>query len=160
VDKEEMLRRLDDGEDPLEVSIQKWEDIVNGTGHDLHASNCALCHTHPSCIGCPIKELTGQEECEGTPYYKYHTAYGFTDKQEAAKEELEFLKSLRPKPKIFDYDLGDASIHFDGVDVYIKIHGYAMILAHYNKQGDFVVPSSRMATIESLRQHIESKLGL
>jgi hypothetical protein len=87
----------------LEGSIRKWEAIVAGTGEDLGAINCPLCaefydredtdsdeKTH--CRGCPVHERTGQEHCDGPPYDWYDGS------REAAREELEFLKSLRPAP--------------------------------------------------------------
>ena len=65
-----MLRRLRKGDDPLTVSIQKWEDIVKGTGKDEGRYNCALCALFyiVGCFGCPVQEHTGEPRCEGTPY--------------------------------------------------------------------------------------------
>ena len=55
--REEMLKRLDAGEDPLDLSIEKWRDIVkhlNGIVKfgeydwriEKGRDNCALCETH------------------------------------------------------------------------------------------------------------------
>jgi len=49
---DEMLQLLYNGADPLEVSIQKWEDIVAGTGKDEVSANCALCESY-TCENCP-----------------------------------------------------------------------------------------------------------
>jgi len=96
-----MLRRLNTGEDPIELSIEKWEDIVNGTGRDLQADNCALCEVHRGptsleCGDCPIVKKVNDFGCAGTPYAKYVE----TKLERYAKEELEFLKSLRPTPEL------------------------------------------------------------
>jgi len=99
---EEMRRRIEAGEDPLELSIQKWQDIVDGTGECFGAYNCALCYIHIDsyCKGCPINEA-GHPSCHDTPYYDYRDA----KEQGASKEkplkiaerELHFLKNLKKK---------------------------------------------------------------
>lgn len=86
----------------LEGSIAKWEAIVAGTGEDEGSENCPLCHKFHRgghlhyCRGCPVREVTGRTLCDGTPYIDYAQ-----DDEDggiaAAKAELEFLKSLRPK---------------------------------------------------------------
>ena len=106
---QEMKRRLKAGEDSLELSIQKWQDIVDGTGSDQAELNCALCEKFrihveygQACNGCPVKKTTGKTYCEGSPYFHYADA----DDQEAsdvklaelAQAELDFLISLRQKP--------------------------------------------------------------
>lgn len=100
MNREEMLARLKKGEDPLELSIEKWEDVVDkGLDADQGWENCALCEKYfPSgcsdpCKGCPIFEKTGKHFCDGTPYEKYQ----ITADEDIAKEEVEFLKSLRKK---------------------------------------------------------------
>ena len=94
MDRKEMLKRLRRGEDPLEVSIQKWQDIVDGKGEDLGEENCALCKAYPrkNCKGCPVAEKTGLLGCEGTPFCMSGSI------EEIALAELEFLKSLRKNP--------------------------------------------------------------
>ena len=103
---EEMLKRLQAGESPLEVSIQKWKDIVEGIGIDLAQQNCALCqiyykyqHCDP-CAGCPVELRSGKPKCINTPYSKYVEAKGKNSIEEKmyAQQELDFLISLRPKP--------------------------------------------------------------
>ena len=104
----------------LEGSIKKWEAIVDGTGADQGADNCPLCAMfieecdpeddsidNYGCHGCPVKEKTGQQECAGSPFYEWRDSiphdqkfpfFAITEPQKAAaKKELEFLKSLRPK---------------------------------------------------------------
>lgn len=94
MDKKEMLKKLREGQDPLEVSIQKWQDIVDGEGEDLGELNCALCKTFPrqDCRGCPIAEKTGKSGCDDTPYYADGPS------EVIAVAMLEFLKSLRKNP--------------------------------------------------------------
>lgn len=95
MDRVEMLKRLGKGEDPLELSIEKWQDIADGKGENLGAYNCALCevYLYKGCRGCFVYEKTKLESCVGTPYYDVSP---FLTKKEALKE-LEFLKSLRKK---------------------------------------------------------------
>lgn len=87
--RKEMLARLAKGEDPLELSIEKWQDIVDGKGRDYGITNCALCATHFLCDNCPV------EDCYDTPYHDYEKATSTKARKEAAKKELEFLESLR-----------------------------------------------------------------
>lgn len=95
MNRKQMLARLKKGEDPLELSIEKWQDIVDGKGRDYGYKNCALCETYFECKGCPID--TGRQPfgCWGTPYDNYQYANSTRARREAASKELEFLKSLR-----------------------------------------------------------------
>ena len=111
--------RLRNGEDALELSIEKWEGKVDILESDeipvlYGADDCALCLEYLGnflegyCKGCPVYNLTKQTGCEGTPYEKYigildaHEEYDELDEDEAieqllihAKQEVEMLKSLR-----------------------------------------------------------------
>ena len=91
MNRQEMLQRLADGESPLEVSIQKWQDIVDGIGKDDSSNNCALCNSQDDgCKPCVIFRAVGYG-CSQTPYGRYTE-----DKtKENAQAELDFLKSLR-----------------------------------------------------------------
>lgn len=111
-----MIEELASGEDPLEVSIKKWEDIVNEKGTDMGRDNCALCYEYyfchqdnrydEYCYGCPIYEKTGEDSCKDTPYQdwgehkKDEGRFGEAwvecpECTELAQKELDFLKSLR-----------------------------------------------------------------
>jgi len=86
----------------LEGSIAKWEAIVAGTGEDQGVCNCPLCRLFfgKDCVGCPVMERTGRWCCRGSPYDAWSTLHDeeMPDEKrvaEAAKTELEFLKSLR-----------------------------------------------------------------
>lgn len=116
MDRDTMLGRLEEGEDPLELSIEKWEDIVEGVGFEDGIDNCALCEKYREyeCAGCPIDD-SGNWGCEGTPYgeisdhmidcedCKHYDENGdLLDEpiycEEAlviAQRELDFLRSLR-----------------------------------------------------------------
>ena len=102
----------------LEGSIAKWEGIVRSTkAEDRGMSNCPLCRLffNPYCFGCPVKEKTGMNGCQGSPYqdwdshYKNSHAVKFVevasrhkdcpDCLRLAKAELEFLKELLPEKK-------------------------------------------------------------
>jgi len=97
LNRKDMLARLKKGEDPLELSIEKWQDIVDGKGRDYGSDNCALCEIY-HCSLCPVKRkaIFG---CQGTPYPDYENATTTKQRKKFAKLELEFLKSLRPKEK-------------------------------------------------------------
>lgn len=109
----------------LEASITKWEVLTEATDpytFKLGITDCPLClefvdlwSTRPCfgcpCFGCPVYKKTGQPFCRNTPYeraYKAHTNWAFAvnlnnslqndlqaEFQAAAREEVEFLKSLR-----------------------------------------------------------------
>jgi len=114
LDRKEMLKRLyDKGEDPLELSIEKWEDIYNAIKRlrkyipntigklEDGVHNCALCEIafHSDCKGCPIARATNSRRCIGTPYWLFQTALHKGDLhklKQTARTEIEFLKSLRP----------------------------------------------------------------
>jgi hypothetical protein len=98
-------------EEALEMSIAKWETIVDHielTGeliYDGEADTCALCEMYYEhvkwpvcCEGCPVAEHTGYSHCRKTPFSAYQRALEKDDVEaglEAARKELEFLKSLR-----------------------------------------------------------------
>ncbi|MDD5616351.1 MAG: hypothetical protein PHH85_09135 [Candidatus Methanoperedens sp.] len=91
MNRNEMLRRLAAGEPALEVSIAKWQDIVDETGINESADNCALCETtDATCDNCLIYQKTGIK-CQNTPYGQYCKK----PSKENAQAELDFLKSLR-----------------------------------------------------------------
>lgn len=109
MNQKEMEVRLDKGEDPLELSIEKWEDVIKqGPNAEQGDLNCALCKVYfPSgckkpCKGCPVFKETRAKFCHGTPYMKYCVARDketplLSELNEIAKKEVEFLKSLRKK---------------------------------------------------------------
>lgn len=127
----------------LEGSIRKWEAIVAGTGVDKGSVNCPLCqkfcagrYRSDACIGCPVRERTGRSYCEETPYVRYVEAEEalayypgmsaamrakWADQREkAAKEELEFLRSLRPdleqiERRVFAGLSGEAVVSYGSV---------------------------------------------
>ena len=101
--REEMLRRLEAGENPLELSIEKWQDIVDKKGTEDSYLNCALCEIYNKglylCPGCPVATKTGSQFCVGTPYADYEKAQiHHKTRKQIAIQELEFLKSLRKSP--------------------------------------------------------------
>jgi len=96
MDREEMLERLAGGEDALEISIRKWEDIVAGKGKNEGASNCALCEKY-GCLICPVQKITHKSGCLGTPIELLEHVCHCTLKEKKALEiaELLFLKAVR-----------------------------------------------------------------
>ena len=106
----QIKKLLKAGKDPLELSIKKWEDIVNKTGKDAGRLNCALClvYLENNCADCPVRDYTGDIVCSNTPYeeWSYHMiwAHDYPSRPWSvkcktcmmyAKRELAFLKSLR-----------------------------------------------------------------
>jgi hypothetical protein len=94
----------------LRKSIEKWEQIVAGTGIDKGKYNCALClkfaYFNPCdpkrpaennveslscCKGCPVDDVSNLG-CGDTPYDDWEN----DDTRENAQAELDFLKSLLP----------------------------------------------------------------
>jgi len=124
MEREEMLTRLGIGEDPLDLTIEKWERIAAGTGKNREYSNCALCEVYSkrgttpqgyrACKGCPVSKKTGMGNCLNTPYCLYIRAEG----NRAPKERLaeiariivRFLKDLKR-----DWDMYDQEVR-DGVE--------------------------------------------
>lgn len=95
----------------LELSIQKWENIVMGLGEDKGADNCALCveflKDMNDCKGCPVEAKTQQMDCINTPYHPWRIHHRQRHQRYPsvaiacltcvylAQDELDFLKSLR-----------------------------------------------------------------
>ncbi len=106
-----MIQRLMKGEDPLDLSIEKWRDIVehlNGITEfvefnqevEMGVCNCALCivYARYKCDGCPVKKATGYGSCDKTPYENFRQArmnQNLEGMRKAAIAELKFLKSLK-----------------------------------------------------------------
>lgn len=106
MDHSEMIKQLQEGADPLDLSIKKWEDILNNNSEDMGDMNCALCYTNKNCYTCPIWKATKEKYCADTPYYEWlihqktkHVHILGRIKcatcRELAQKELDFLKSLR-----------------------------------------------------------------
>ena len=128
--KNEVRDRLQLGQDPLELSVVKWEAIVayletissKKTTNDIITrlweldqgkQNCALCHIYyevkdedepegrRDCPECPVAQTTSWGRCVKTPYSIWidNLLQGRASIKNLighAKEELEFLKLLRP----------------------------------------------------------------
>ena len=89
-------------ETALELSIQKWEFIVecikSGQAVKSDGSSngtCALCADFSmlGCNGCPVKEAIGNSGCIDTPYNDWYPPHPIS--LDIAEAELEFLKGLR-----------------------------------------------------------------
>jgi hypothetical protein len=98
---------LKSAEEALEISIRKWEFIVQKIERDKKAfydggaATCGLCRFFDACFRCPVGVKAGMTAyvdhsgCFYTPYQHWVGVYGPEDKLVAAKAELEFLVSLR-----------------------------------------------------------------
>ena len=99
----------------LEGSIEKWERIVAGTGHDGGTTNCPLCQrflmSTGTCAGCPVSQKTKSLGCFESPYARWvefrkdhGNVRAISDFPEdaqieatrLAQAELDFLKGLLP----------------------------------------------------------------
>ena len=89
----------------LEESIRTWEHRVTSPSRATRQS-CGLCtafwrETGYGCDPrCPIKAKTGRNYCLGNEAYEkyvkgWHEDWPAEDLREVAREEVEFLKSLR-----------------------------------------------------------------
>ena len=110
----------------LQGSIEHWEQNVKGERLDetsISGDDCDLCGLFlvwsdpedKQCKGCPVMRKTGEQGCQGTPYFNALAArtkwvasvnHGDTVKKQHhrreefrkyAHEELKFLKGLLPK---------------------------------------------------------------
>jgi len=109
MNREEMLKRLKAGEDPLDLLIEEWKDIVNHLNEiqrvedfniefEEGMENCVLCKIYEGCLSCPIYNLTGRKHCHGTPYYEFKKALFYCNLERmrvAAKRELKLLINLK-----------------------------------------------------------------
>jgi hypothetical protein len=109
----------------LDDSIKHWEENVKArtpSDADVWSSGCALCTIFyakkDECDGCPVKAVSGEDNCRNTPWdYARNALTGWrnvralhesniaTQKDvadakrrwvEAATAELNFLKAIRP----------------------------------------------------------------
>jgi hypothetical protein len=96
----------------LEKSIKHWDRLRDNQGSGyIGSEGCALCALYhrghdwdkrkfrPCSNACPVKKVTGQDWCRGSPYRAAREAYTFATTRgawlKAATNELDFLKSLR-----------------------------------------------------------------
>ncbi len=91
--RKEMLQKLENGADLLDLAIQKWQNIVLEIGIDEGVDNCALCEVYTLEDGacteeCPIMADTNRMGCKGTPY---------PSSNDNGRAMLEYLKSLKIK---------------------------------------------------------------
>lgn len=86
------------GAKALAGSIEKWRRIVAGTGRDCGPDNCPLCaryNKYSGCGRCPIRQDTGQDYCQATPYDDYYGDYlNPPERVKHAKRELAYLRRL------------------------------------------------------------------
>jgi len=107
--RSEMLRRLRRGEDPRDLSEEKWDNIRHGKGVDRLDENCALCEEYfgKACEGCIVYIKTGKRACNNTPYREWrehqdnkHSKFTLIkvrcpECKRLADKEWRFLRSLR-----------------------------------------------------------------
>lgn len=96
-------------------SVAAWKDKLTETAPDcilIGVSVCPLCKLYfdNGCNGCPVKDFTGEEDCDGTPYHaaakalaawrrQVHETYDDAEPykqawRDAANEEIAFLEGI------------------------------------------------------------------
>lgn len=105
----------------LDASILHWEQNLAAEKSDdvrVDMKDCALCDMFvesrgpdDACSGCPVRDRTGEDMCEETPYVAAYFAWrrwwNVSSEDHAlravfrsrAQEEIDFLRSLRPVDK-------------------------------------------------------------
>ena len=120
MDREDMLKWLSTGAPALSLSLQKWRDIQEevaerielrmqdiatcGVPIEYSGETCALCETHgiDDCDECIIRESTGLDQCQATPFISFNITYtkgNLHAMKEAADAEVEFLEYLEHEEK-------------------------------------------------------------
>ena len=86
-------------ENALDLSIQKWEFILNYLEtegviiRNGDSFTCALCMMASNCVECPVKDAS-YYGCEGTPWEFYIRACDIEEAKVYAQQEIDFLKGL------------------------------------------------------------------
>lgn len=104
----------------LDASILHWEQNLDAEKSDdarVGMEDCALCgmfvegrDPDDACSGCPVRDRTGEDMCEETPYAAAYFAWRRWDVppedhalravfRSRAQKEIDFLRSLRPVDK-------------------------------------------------------------
>jgi len=104
----------------IDLSMRKWEKVIDGTGTDRGRNDCPLCIRYcnvsegmvtkeTACFGCPVKLTSKLQFCNNTPYVKWVNHQRIAHDRTAdlkiecgkckklAIEELEFLRSVYDK---------------------------------------------------------------
>lgn len=111
MNSDEMIKRINNEEPLIDITIQKWKDIADGTGFCSGILNCALCYVYfqESCTSCPISKFTGLKGCNNTPFRYWYAHYmeehfGMNDDtrrcdvcKEIANREVVFLEQVKSK---------------------------------------------------------------
>lgn len=95
--KEEIKRRLEEGENPFDLSIEKYErlliaDFDGISPDDLNSGSCACCVVHHrlndrKCTGCEIATVTGKSDCIGIPWGHMKMAFNKAVFEKGEKKE-------------------------------------------------------------------------
>lgn len=111
MDQDKMIERIKSGEPLIDITIDKWKDIANGTGFSLGVANCALCYEYfdEACKNCPIRKFTGFRSCDNTPFrvwYRHYMEIHYEEGSDTrscvicksiANREVEFLEQVKSK---------------------------------------------------------------
>jgi hypothetical protein len=107
-----------DGYSPIDLSIKKWEYIIETNDRDgigQFYSNCALCVNHLSrCDVCPLEKHGYRCNKENSPWYNYYKARKTDNLLSIVKYAREMLDTLK-KVRVLEY--GEEPVDFSQ-DVY------------------------------------------
>lgn len=106
MNRQEMLERLNRGEHPLDVSIQKWKEFVirlENTGfqnvlrNDFESVTCALCQSNNNCGTCVYLlhyGYTCASYVDKTAWYRFISAYEYEDVERGIQAAQDMVKEL------------------------------------------------------------------
>ena len=105
MNRQEMLDRLAKGESPIDVSIKKWQDIVDihienpdkFVFIDFGSGNCALCETSNeklNCGDCPYLIFYGTD-CMQNAFDRYAHAKTIPEAIKAAQDMVKELEAIK-----------------------------------------------------------------
>lgn len=89
--------------EPSEAFPERCAEMLSAIGEDWDGKYCPICKTYSdevvdftynSCSKCPICQKTCREQCKETPWEDMHRANSWKEWLEAARKELDFIKSL------------------------------------------------------------------
>ncbi|GAH69020.1 unnamed protein product [marine sediment metagenome] len=103
--RKDMIRRLDAGEKAIDLSIEKFEDMLNGNGSDDGSANCACCYTdgEGSCTTCAICRYDAEQwklsesgnACDDAFSYDFCSNLPSETDKEGLKKAIEYMKRVK-----------------------------------------------------------------
>lgn len=105
-----IIHPLNNQQKAIDKSIEKWNGIVYHGKSDNGNNDCECCVQYAGrmnkdecgCVGCPIREIAGDSNCQNTPYTEWVHFVAYRDNKcvfdntslRLAVSELAFLKNV------------------------------------------------------------------